>query len=384
VTKETPIEREIRLVREREEEFRRLRSVPSVESDEATPKQAKEPEKKVVSRSSSSVANGKSVYGSNDETGKSSGPKDIQYEMATARLAREIEENNMRERELFREGRLKSLSVQEPQEVNFYQAAYIKFHQHIYNAIFIFILQNPSSEKSEESGTGTPNSEEEESSETFDEPEAIDAPLEEEHNIKPSLGRRALIRIPSYPTINQTTPNFKTSSSPQSAPANSQSNSMRFFSPTGFSPTTPTSPINSTHSLSFQNRTPTFSSSSSGGQSQSLSFSKPQFTSIERMILKGSFSFSKNMISEEPKRAQEDARMAKVSMMPDPLQIVHRTESIDETDEGEVAVEEKPRRKYIQAQDKIQIELQEQSKREKGKNLHFLFSFIKFQVWNVT
>jgi len=52
-------------------------------------------------------------------------------------------------------------------------------------------------------------------------------------------------------------------------------------------------------------------------------------------------------------------------MMPDPLQIIQRTDPIDdETDEGSTMPENKPRRKYIPAQDKIQIELKEQMKRE--------------------
>lgn len=73
---------------------------------------------------------------------------------------------------------------------------------------------------------------------------------------------------------------------------------------------------------------------------------------------------------------QEEMRMNKIALMPDPLQIVHRVESIDETEEGgEVEQEEvKPRRKYVPAQDKIQKELQEQSKREKGAYSNFIFS----------
>jgi hypothetical protein len=112
-------------------------------------------------------------------------------------------------------------------------------------------------------------------------------------------------------------------------------------------------------------------------QTQSLSLNsskmtKPQFTSIEKMILKGSFSFNRS-ISEDDKRSmqiEETTRIGKVSRMPDPLQIVQRQESIEELEEGRQSQVEadKPRRKYISAQDKIQKELQEQIKREKGKS----------------
>ena len=89
------------------------------------------------------------------------------------------------------------------------------------------------------------------------------------------------------------------------------------------------------------------------------------------MILKGSLSFNKSPFSisaEEPRGLHEDLRYdGKSSMRPDPLQIVQRSESIDETEEGDQEPEEqKPRRKYVPAQDKIQLELQEQAKRDKG------------------
>lgn len=118
--------------REREDEFRRQRiaSTPSVEGDDHSlspsgpPKEKvviqqrkEQEEKKVVptgknvnSSGHVSVANAKSVF-------EPSNGKDIQYEMATARLKREIEENYSRERELFQEGRLKSLSVPQPAAV---------------------------------------------------------------------------------------------------------------------------------------------------------------------------------------------------------------------------------------------------------------------------
>jgi len=79
-------------------------------------------------------------------------------------------------------------------------------------------------------------------------------------------------------------------------------------------------------------------------------------------------------MSEEDKRSlqmEETTRMnnIKIARMPDPLQIVQRVESIEEIEEGASQTETdsiKPRRKYVTAQDKIQIELQEQVKREKG------------------
>jgi hypothetical protein len=46
-------------------------------------------------------------------TGSVTSGKDIQYEMATARLKREIEEGLKRERELYQEGRLKSIRSDE-------------------------------------------------------------------------------------------------------------------------------------------------------------------------------------------------------------------------------------------------------------------------------
>lgn len=197
----------------------------------------------------------------------------------------------------------------------------------------------------------------------------IPATQDQPKNASVGEGHRPLVRAPSTPVTRSNSsagpqPNFHTSSGtppPHSAPV---VNSMRFFSPSGFSA------ASSPQSLSFQRG----GSSFSGGSPQlsSLPFSKPQFTSIERMILKGSFTFNKSAIAEEPQRVQqiqEEVRMAKVSLMPDPLQIVQRTESIDETEEGEAVQEEiKPRRKYVPAQDKIQAELQEQVKREKGKN----------------
>jgi len=89
------------------------------------------------------------------------------------------------------------------------------------------------------------------------------------------------------------------------------------------------------------------------------------------MILKGSFSFNKNlMTTEEPKEdrpmSMKNSMSSRIPERPDPLQIVQRVESIDEMTEEDRDIDEevKPRRKYIPAQDKIQLELKEQSKRE--------------------
>lgn len=124
-----------RLVRERETEFRRQRIATtgtSADSDEqsfptsptnnkaAIVNHHEEASKKITTsgKASNVIANVKSIFGTDGiSAGGSSGQKDLQYEMATARLKREMEENLMRERELFQEGRLKSLSAPEPAEV---------------------------------------------------------------------------------------------------------------------------------------------------------------------------------------------------------------------------------------------------------------------------
>lgn len=177
----------------------------------------------------------------------------------------------------------------------------------------------------------------------------------ESDNVPIMTVKKTLVRLPSTPEANQSSLSISMMAGPQSAPP---VNSMRFFSPAGFAPS---SPVTSPQSLSFQ-RPSAFSST---GQSHSLSFVKPQFTSIERMILKGSLAFNKSF-SEEPQRIQEDVKLSAFSKMPDPLQIIQRVESIDETEEDEAEKEDKPRKKYVSAQDKIQMELQEQMKREKG------------------
>jgi len=133
MTKETPIEREIRLVAEREEEFRQHRkisSATSIDKDEGRGGQER-PEASLTTSSASVNSSAQSVKsgggteaepkplvlqrssGAISNSGHGGSPKDIQYEMATARLKREIEESLMRERELYREGRLKNISVSE-------------------------------------------------------------------------------------------------------------------------------------------------------------------------------------------------------------------------------------------------------------------------------
>jgi len=136
---ESSVEREIRIASEREEDFRKLKRLLSRESIDLTaekpqkemPKPAKVVEnlpaieddvfenrkESTISTKNEEVAEEESRNEIDEEhsdhkgsDNKNGGSKDIQYEMATARLKKEIEETINREKELHKEGRLKSLN----------------------------------------------------------------------------------------------------------------------------------------------------------------------------------------------------------------------------------------------------------------------------------
>jgi len=63
-------------------------------------------------------------------SGSSGSNKDIQYEMAAARLKREIEEGLKRERELYEEGRLKTLRTDEVTYFTLFQHSAFHYFQY--------------------------------------------------------------------------------------------------------------------------------------------------------------------------------------------------------------------------------------------------------------
>lgn len=339
-TDETPIEREIRLAREREEEFRRNNhkylAICPVEPISAQ-QQSSGSLPVIQQRDVSSRPEGKPKSDTASMPLIPTAPsKDLQMELATARFKKEIEESMEREKELIRETKQKKDAVNE-EEVSTTEVASLPVEVEDDNVGGQLTLVAPVAP--------TPPQEQKIS--------APPAETQQSQLRKPTLAKLPIAKLPA----------------------------ARFFSPPAFNANKPSritpvmSPTVSKGSLGFPSPT-----SSSNGGSVSIG-SRPNYTSFEKYILQTSLSY---MANKQPSTPTGDTTTIAITspkiepgatnknlqynkILADPLSIIQKPIVNQESgEEDKQEEEEKPKKRYIPAQDKIQKEIQELAMREKG------------------
>lgn len=348
VSDETPIEREIRLTREREEEFRQknppfLAICPPAPASRGTMSLTVMKPRDVSSRPENQPKAQTPNFPGSIAT---AAQKDVQLEMATARFKKEIEESMKREKELIRETRY-SVSTDNEDDVN------------------------------NEPVAPAPQPEEPEKNVEQQQPQKPVVPVAPQQTIPPTAAvaaensNQSQLRKPTLAKL----PIAK-------LPA------ARFFSPPAFNANKPSritpvlSPIINKGNLGFPS-SPT--SNNAVGGSLPVGISRPSYSSFEKYIMQTSMNY---MANKEKNNAQPNSPTAtpeepvknlvgtdpgvvnkhiQFHIPEDPLRIVQKPISLsDEPNENEE--EEKPKRKYIPAQDKIHKEIQELAMREKGSS----------------